>query len=495
MASHGLVGDRPLVVGSVSPPSVASGWCVELERVVDTALTCGAAGTLGPRRTTLDAADTSELARINRRTISDVRLDWPSISVVINAYNAAATIDECLSHCDALTYPELEVIVVDDGSSDATPSIVAAHPRARLIRIPHRGLAEGRNVGFRAAHSDLVAYLDADAYPSSDWPWYLALAAVGERVGGSGGPNVPPPDEPLSARAVARSPGGPVPQLLRPDRAAHVPGCNMAFWRSVLERLGGFDPVIEGAEDIELEWRAIDSGHEIAYHPAALVWHHRRPGLGAYLRQQRLYGRGQAILERRYPERFPRGRRMRTLTARLRRGRQPAHHGGIQMTRYLSLPPAESQHLTLAHQWGMPVAAVLVCTAPLALVRRALAAPAVAAAGFVATLFAADVVTSGSGADRSRRTVTFRTRIAAFRLLRPLAFRWGHVMGRREARSAAAGWPPAPAAMAAPGSPSRAAARDPSLTRGDQHAPRRLSTAGMVFRRIRRSSRTDQRSR
>jgi glycosyltransferase involved in cell wall biosynthesis len=365
--------------------------------------------------------------------VRDLDVNWPAISVVVTAHNAADTIHETLSHCDRLDYPNLEVVVVNDGSTDSTPAIVAGHPAVELVTIPHSGLSAGRNAGYRAARGDLIAYLDADAYPSPEWPWYLAIAALDARVGGASGPNVPPPGETTSAQVVASSPGGPVPQLLGPDRAGQVPGCNMAYWRHVLDQLDGFDPSLRiAADDLEFEWRLRDYGYEIAYHPAALVWHHRRPGLRPYLRQQRNYGRSQAILERRYPERFPPGFRVRKAASLLRGRRHTKGNGHSYDVEYLTLPAQGGGVLNLAHQWGVPAAAALASTAPLALARRRLAAPAVAASIFLSTLFLIDVLVCEHGRRRAQLELGFRARLAAFRLLRPLAFRWGHLKGRLE---------------------------------------------------------------
>jgi GT2 family glycosyltransferase len=244
-------------------------------------------------------------AEWNRRDVSDLELEWPSISVVICAYNAAATLDECLRHACSLDYPQLEIIVVDDGSTDDTASIARRYPRARLVQIDHGGLSVARNEGLRAARGELVAYLDSDAYPTPEWPYYLALGLQGSNLGGVGGPNVPPADAPLGAQVVAHSPGGPVHVLLTDDRAEHIPGCNVAFRKVVLEEIGGFDPVYTAAgDDVDVCWRVLDRGWDIAFHPAALVWHHRRPGLRAYLRQQAGYGRAEALVQARHPARF-----------------------------------------------------------------------------------------------------------------------------------------------------------------------------------------------
>lgn len=88
------------------------------------------------------------------------------VSVVIPAYNAATTIEVTLRTVLAQTHRNLEIIVVDDGSRDATADIVARFaaddPRVRLERQPNRGVAEARNNGWRQARSDLIAFVDAD---------------------------------------------------------------------------------------------------------------------------------------------------------------------------------------------------------------------------------------------------------------------------------------------------------------------------------------------
>jgi hypothetical protein len=88
------------------------------------------------------------------------------ISVIIPARNAARFIASALSSVSEQTYRDLEIIVIDDGSSDATPDIVVAasncDTRVRLMRLPHRGVSAARNSGIAAARGDLIATLDAD---------------------------------------------------------------------------------------------------------------------------------------------------------------------------------------------------------------------------------------------------------------------------------------------------------------------------------------------
>ena len=229
---------------------------------------------------------------------------WPKISVVVCSYNGAATIAETLAALECVEYPDYEVIVVDDGSTDATAEIASAFS-VRLIRTENRGLSAARNTGMEAARGEIVVYLDDDAYPDPQWLTYYAAAfAVGDYAA-VGGPNVPPPGDGLVAAGVARAPGNPTHVLLTDRVAEHVPGCNMAVRKSVLQAIGGFDPVFRIAgDDVDVCWRIQAAGGVIGFAPAALVWHHRRRTVRTYWRQQRNYGRAEALLEAKWPEKY-----------------------------------------------------------------------------------------------------------------------------------------------------------------------------------------------
>src|SRR5579863_3282257 len=99
----------------------------------------------------------------------------PKASVIIPAYNAAATIGACLESLKSQHYPDYETIVVDDGSTDASAQIVEAS-QTRLIRGDHRGLGAARNTGIEAASGEIVAFIDADARADADWLYHLVEA-------------------------------------------------------------------------------------------------------------------------------------------------------------------------------------------------------------------------------------------------------------------------------------------------------------------------------
>ena len=228
----------------------------------------------------------------------------PRVSVVVCSYNGAATLAECLESLGRLRYPDYEVILVDDGSSDDTPAIAARFPAVRTIRQENRGLSEARNVGLRAATGAIVAYTDSDCYADPDWLTHLVHQLEATGADAAGGPNLSPDDGWLAA-CVGACPGQPTHVLESDQVAEHIPGCNMAYRRGPLEQIGGFDPqFVRAGDDVDVCWRLQQAGRWITFAPAAFVWHHRRQTPKAYLRQQAGYGEAEALLRFKHPEKF-----------------------------------------------------------------------------------------------------------------------------------------------------------------------------------------------
>ena len=229
---------------------------------------------------------------------------WPLISVVVCTYNGSRTLRSCLEGLRRLTYPAFEVIVVDDGSTDHTAAIARGFD-VRLIEIPNGGLSSARNIGWQAAKGEIVAYLDDDAAPDPHWLFYLASAFLSTDRAGVGGPNLAWPEDVFVAECVDHAPGNPTHVLLTDTEAEHLPGCNMAFRKSHLAEVGGFDAQFRIAgDDVDLCWRLQQRGLTLGFHPAAMVWHHRRSRIRDYWRQQVNYGKAEAMLERKWPEKY-----------------------------------------------------------------------------------------------------------------------------------------------------------------------------------------------
>ncbi len=230
---------------------------------------------------------------------------WPRVSVVVAAHNAGRTLESCLASLTRLRYPNYEAIVVNDGSTDDTEAIMRRYPQFRGITTLNQGVSAARNEGLHVASGEIVAYIDSDADADPDWLSYLATTYLKFDVVGVGGPNLLPPEDNWVAKCVYRSPGGPTQVMLDDKFAEHIPGCNMSFRKQALEDIGGFDPIFRAAaDDVDICWRLLEKGYRIGFSPSAVVWHHRRPSLKAFWRQQVGYGVSEAILERKFPNKF-----------------------------------------------------------------------------------------------------------------------------------------------------------------------------------------------
>ena len=328
---HNLAGDKPLVMAEIGLDSRRNGEAVQaaaLEWQLGSAFRSGCAGAfafawtdewhrgghdiddwdfglVGRDRRPKPALEavTRAFARLHR----DEEMDWPRVSVVVCSYNGERWLPGCLEALERVEYPDFEVIVVSDGSTDATAEIARAAGVTVVETDENHGLSHARNEGLAASTAEIVAYLDDDARPDPDWLRHLALSFARTEHVAIGGPNVPPPDTGPVADCIAHAPGGPVHVLVADDLAEHIPGCNTAVRREALAAIGGFDPRFRIAgDDVDVCWRLQEAGGTIGFSPGAMVWHHRRDTVKGYLRQQRNYGRAEALLEDKWPERYNR---------------------------------------------------------------------------------------------------------------------------------------------------------------------------------------------
>ncbi len=227
---------------------------------------------------------------------------WPFVSVIVCTYNGANRIRNCCEGLSKLEYPNYEVIVVNDGSTDATRNILNEYD-FRVINTENQGLSTARNTGMEAAKGEIIAYLDDDAYPDQHWLTYLASSFMNTHYSGIGGPNIAPQGDGLISECVSNAPGNPVYVLLSDQEAEHIPGCNMAFQKSDLQAIGGFDPQFRVAgDDVDVCWRLQQNGWSLGLNHAATVWHHRRNSLRSYWKQQVGYGQAEAKLMKKWPQ-------------------------------------------------------------------------------------------------------------------------------------------------------------------------------------------------
>jgi GT2 family glycosyltransferase len=323
-----LAGDRPLVMSEVGLDAIRNGEVKQAEVIdwqIRTSFASGCAGVVlfswtdewyragaevedwafgitDRQRRPKQALGAAQKAFSNLPFRSDG--EWPRISVAICSYNGSGTIRETLEGLKRVEYPNFEVIVVNDGSSDITAAIAGEYD-CRVITTENAGLSSARNTALGAADGEIIAYLDDDAVPDQHWLHYLAKTFLDTDYAAVGGPNIAPPNGTTIADCVDNAPGGPVHVLLTDEIAEHLPGCNLAIRKSCLEAVGGFDPIFRVAgDDVDLCWRLQQRGWVLGFSPGATVLHHRRSTILGYWKQQRGYGKSEALLENKWPDKY-----------------------------------------------------------------------------------------------------------------------------------------------------------------------------------------------
>ena len=201
-----------------------------------------------------------------------------TVSVCMPTYRRPKQLRDALERLFQLKPPTggFEIVVVDDGSPAADGVTAVLDELSALAPIPLRweaspynqGPGATRNVAWRLAEGDWIAFTDDDCRPEVDW-----LVGLLERAHDVGadvvqGRTVPDPEkEHLLAEPFSRS--------IRVDRAnEYYQTCNIAYRRSLIEQLGGFDERFRhSGEDTDLGWRAVEAGAKVAFASEAVVFH------------------------------------------------------------------------------------------------------------------------------------------------------------------------------------------------------------------------------
>jgi glycosyltransferase involved in cell wall biosynthesis len=183
------------------------------------------------------------------------------VSVVIPAFNAEAFIGECIGSALSQTYPQVEVIVVDDGSTDATASVVARFGTAvRCLRQANARQAAARNAGIKAASGEFVAFLDADdVWRPEKLERQLALFEERPELGlvYCSVEEIDPHGKPLGLRRAALR-GRAGKEILLGRAGNGICGSTPVVPRRVFDLVGDFDVTLPPCEDMEFFWRVAD---------------------------------------------------------------------------------------------------------------------------------------------------------------------------------------------------------------------------------------------
>lgn len=214
-------------------------------------------------------------------------LDPCDVSVVICTYNRAELLAQAIASLAVQTVPEsfrFEVLVVDDGSTDSTQSVIMDLAQTcrfpiRYVRDAGNGVAAARNRGVAEARGRWVAFFDDDQIAERDWLYALYAAAIESGAPCVGGARKLALDSAALAglSRISRLILGEIdqgPDPFRCGRNALLCTGNLLVERAAIERIGGFDPaLVDGGEDTEFLMRLRRAGLACWYAPRAVVHH------------------------------------------------------------------------------------------------------------------------------------------------------------------------------------------------------------------------------
>jgi len=206
------------------------------------------------------------------------------VSLIIPAYNAEKTIAECLAAVQNQDWDdEMEVILVNDGSTDSTAEIASTFPQVQVLSIPNSGAPAATNIGMKAARYDIVASVDSDAILEKEWikkimPWFNDpnVAAVGGHAITANSHLIGKIAGYYSEMRRERSP-------MYIDDLGTV---STAYRRHVLAEVGMFDEQMKIGYDVDISRRLKAAGYQLVLEKNATCRHFWKDDLKGYCRQQ-----------------------------------------------------------------------------------------------------------------------------------------------------------------------------------------------------------------
>lgn len=234
---------------------------------------------------------------------------YPFVSVIIPVRNRPLEIEACLRSLERVVYPRerLEIVVVDDASSDSTPEVVSEFP-VRLVRLREKRQASYcRNLGANQARGEILAFIDSDCVADPLWLVELVTAFRDPSVGVVGGIVdscfVKTPldryEQVKSSLIVSRR----ARRSRKGERFFYVPSCNLLAKRDPFLNLGGFREDLTVGEDVDLCWRMQDAGWHVEFRPAGRVFHRHRNRVRDFCSRRFDYGTSEPLLQRLHPGR------------------------------------------------------------------------------------------------------------------------------------------------------------------------------------------------
>lgn len=207
--------------------------------------------------------------------------DFPFVSIIIPTRNREETIGQCIDSLLKLNYPrdKIEIIVVDNSSTDNTRKIVAKS-QAKMIFEAKRGIPVALNTGVKHAKGDVIATIDDDSTADVNWLRNLVKHLINPKIGGAGGIRLCPFDTSQNAYhkflshlyhlyLQKKS------YLITKDNFISLATGNLCYKKEVFNKINGYNSdLTKATEDRDFIWRAVNSDYSFIFEPTAKTMHY-----------------------------------------------------------------------------------------------------------------------------------------------------------------------------------------------------------------------------
>jgi cellulose synthase/poly-beta-1,6-N-acetylglucosamine synthase-like glycosyltransferase len=227
----------------------------------------------------------------------------PFVSIIIPCREIDETAKECVVRCSHIDYPNFEIILLPDNASSSSFERTTVVPTGRLPP------GKKRNIGAGVAKGEILAFIDADAYPRKDWLRNAVSYLQGDdKIAAVGGPGLTPPEdnefEQAQGRILSSFLVGGISSRYKgsyPVETDDIHSVNFIAWKKAIEAAGGWNEQYWPGEDTLLCLRLKALGYKQLLAPDVIVYHHRRKSWKGYLEQIWNYGVHRGFFAKHFP--------------------------------------------------------------------------------------------------------------------------------------------------------------------------------------------------
>lgn len=235
--------------------------------------------------------------------------EYPSVSIIIPVRNRPEEIAACLESLVHIDYPseKMEILVVDDCSTDDTPEVVSRFPVRLFPLKEHKQASHCRNLASREARGEILAFIDSDCLADPLWLKELLPSFKDRAIGAVGGVIEGVPGEKgLDRYEEVKSSlkiGSWYKRSRKGDRFFYLPSCNLLVRRELFIKLNGFREDLMVGEDVDFCWRLQDNGGHLEFKPQGKIHHQHRNSLKPFCQRRFEYGTSEPWLQRHHSRR------------------------------------------------------------------------------------------------------------------------------------------------------------------------------------------------